>query len=83
MQKHDLIGNVRGQGLFIGIELVRDRLSLEPAELEAEEIVNKLSREGILLSTDGPFHNVIKFKPPMCFDHENADTLSAALVNAL
>ncbi|HEX7779698.1 MAG TPA: aminotransferase class III-fold pyridoxal phosphate-dependent enzyme, partial [Vicinamibacterales bacterium] len=65
MARHSLIGDVRGQGLFLGIELVRDRTTLEPAADEATELVNRLAARGILLATDGPFHNVIKIKPPM------------------
>tara|TARA_B110000014_G_C20114974_1_gene588553 strand:- start:236 stop:1531 length:1296 start_codon:yes stop_codon:yes gene_type:complete len=74
-QKHSLIGDVRGKGLFLGIELIRDQLSLEPASIEAGEIVNKMKEKGILMSTDGPDHNVIKIKPPMVFNEENAELL--------
>ena len=73
MQRHPLIGDVRGSGLFLGIELVRDRNTLEPADLEAESIVNAMRERGILLSTDGPLHNVIKIKPPMVLDQEDID----------
>jgi 4-aminobutyrate aminotransferase-like enzyme len=73
--KHALIGDVRGLGLFIGIELVRDRHTLEPAAEEASRIVNQMKERGILLSTDGPLHNVIKIKPPLVLSQENADFL--------
>ena len=66
-QEYSLIGDVRGAGLFIGIELVRDRETLEPADHEAAEIVERMKERGVLLSTDGPFHNVIKIKPPLVF----------------
>ena len=69
---HALVGDVRGLGLFIGVELVRDRESLEPATAEATEVINEMSERGILLSTDGPFDNVIKIKPPLVFSHEDA-----------
>ena len=69
------IGDVRGLGLFIGIELVRDRHTLEPAAEEASHIVNQMKERGILLSTDGPHHNVIKIKPPLVLSSENADFL--------
>ena len=82
-RRHQVIGDVRGEGLFIGIELVRDPVSLEPATREASALIDKLSRRGILLSTEGPYHNVIKFKPPMCFNKKNADELVAALDAAL
>ena len=73
MQKHSLIGDVRGAGLFIGVELVRHRETLEPATEEADELVQRLNERGILLSTDGPFHNVIKIKPPMVLTEDDVD----------
>ncbi len=74
-----LIGDVRGQGLFIGIELVRDRQSREPAAADASAMVNRAKERGVLLSTDGPYHNVIKIKPPMVFSRGDADRLIEAL----
>jgi 4-aminobutyrate aminotransferase-like enzyme len=68
-----LIGDVRGQGLFIGVELVRDQASKEPAAEEAAALVNRMKSRGVLLSTDGPYHNVIKIKPPMVFNRDDAD----------
>lgn len=68
-----IIGDVRGEGLFVGIELVKDLQSLEPAKEEAHYLVNRMKYFGVLLSTDGPLKNVIKIKPPMCFDRSNAD----------
>ncbi len=73
MQKHSLIGDVRGAGLFIGVELVRQRDTLEPATEEANELIQRLNERGILLSTDGPFHNVIKIKPPMVLTEDDVD----------
>ena len=73
MERHPLIGDVRGSGLFLGIELVRDRGTLEPAAEEASEVVNAMRERNILLSTDGPLHNVIKIKPPMVLDQEDID----------
>ncbi len=74
-QQYSLIGDVRGLGLFIGIELVMDRITLTPAARQASYIVERMKERGILLSTDGPFHNVIKIKPPLVFSIENADWL--------
>lgn len=68
-----LIGDVRGRGLFLGIELVRDRHTKEPAASEARAIVEHMKEAGILLSTDGPLHNVIKIKPPLPFNRQDAD----------
>jgi 4-aminobutyrate aminotransferase-like enzyme len=73
--KHSLIGDVRGLGLFLGVEFVKDRTTLTPAPLEASYIVERMRERGILLSTDGPHHNVIKIKPPMVFTKEDADWL--------
>ena len=72
-ERHELVGDVRGQGLFLGIELVRDRGTLEPADAEAEELVNRMKDRGVLLSTDGPLHNVIKVKPPMVLEADDVD----------
>ena len=69
----EMIGDVRGSGLFLGIELVRDRFSLEPAASEASRVVNLLRERGILAGTDGPYHNVIKLRPPLCFTRGDAD----------
>ena len=65
--------------MFLGVELVRDRETLEPAITEAEDIVNLMRGEGILLGTDGPFHNVLKIRPPMPFDQNDGERLIAAL----
>jgi 4-aminobutyrate aminotransferase-like enzyme len=78
---NSLIGQVRGQGLFIGIELVKDKDTLTPAAKEADEIVNAMKDAGILMSTDGPDHNVLKIKPPIIFTRENADELVLNLIS--
>ncbi|GAB2175353.1 aminotransferase class III-fold pyridoxal phosphate-dependent enzyme [Dongia sp. agr-C8] len=64
-ERHALIGDIRGLGLFIGVELVRDRETLEPAADEAKAVVEAMKGEGILLSTEGPHRNVLKIKPPL------------------
>ncbi len=64
-ERHAIIGDVRGRGLFVGAELVRSRETREPAPDEADRVIQELRRRGILLSTDGPDHNVLKFKPPI------------------
>ncbi len=79
MKKYPIIGDVRGQGLFIGAELVRDRETLEPAAEEASLIIEEVKGEGILLSTDGPLHNVLKVKPPIVFTQEDADRFVSVL----
>jgi 4-aminobutyrate aminotransferase-like enzyme len=78
-QKHNIIGDVRGRGLFLGIELIKDPEKLTPASDEAEKIANDMKEHGILISTDGPDHNVLKIKPPMVFTNDNADQLVGTL----
>ena len=73
--RHEAIGDVRGRGLFVGIELVRDRDTREPAPEIADELANRAVQRGVLLSTDGPDHNVIKIKPPLVFSAADADRL--------
>ena len=76
-ESHEVIGDVRGKGLFLGFEMVSDRSSLEPAVQEASTLVSEMRYRGVLLSTDGPLHNVIKIKPPLVLNKEDVDeTLS-------
>jgi 4-aminobutyrate aminotransferase-like enzyme/Ser/Thr protein kinase RdoA (MazF antagonist) len=82
-QKHRLIGDVRGAGLFLGVELVRDRESLEPAAPEAATLIERMKDRGVLLSTDGPFHNVVKIKPPIVFSCADVDFVISNLDSAL
>jgi 4-aminobutyrate aminotransferase-like enzyme len=82
-ERSALVGDVRGSGLFIGVELVRDRNTLEPAAAEASDVVNLLREDGILIGTDGPYHNVLKIRPPMPFSAEDADVLATAMESAL
>jgi 4-aminobutyrate aminotransferase-like enzyme/Ser/Thr protein kinase RdoA (MazF antagonist) len=72
-ERHNLIGDVRGSGLFLGIDLVLDRNTREPAPLQASYVVNRLRDCGILAGTDGPHHNVIKLRPPLVFSEADAD----------
>jgi len=81
--RHSLIGDVRGLGLFIGIEFVRNRETLEPADSEATQIVERMKERCILLSTDGPYHNIIKIKPPIVFSKVDADVLISGLDRVL
>ena len=74
-KEHAIIGDVRGRGLFIGIELIRDKTTKEPADVESKQLVNRIKDKGVLLSVDGPFNNVIKLKPPLVFNKENAKFL--------
>ena len=81
--RYPIIGDVRGSGLFLGLELVRDRRTLEPAAAEAAYIVERLRENGVLAGTDGPFHNVIKIRPPLCFSEADAGLFVTALGRVL
>ncbi len=70
---HPLVADVRGQGLFLGVELCGP--SLAPATAPATYVVNRMRELGFLLSTDGPYENVLKIKPPLCFSRGNAEML--------
>ncbi|RED23432.1 hydroxylysine kinase /5-phosphonooxy-L-lysine phospho-lyase [Flavobacterium cutihirudinis] len=83
MAKYPIISDVRGHGLFIGAEMVKDRITMEPAIPEIDIVVEKLKEKGYLLSTDGPLHNVLKIKPPMPFNKQNADEMVQLLDIAL
>jgi 4-aminobutyrate aminotransferase-like enzyme len=83
LAKHEIVGDVRGSGLFLGVELVKDRERLEPATAEASYVANRMRDQGILLGTDGPFHNVVKIRPPMPFDGANGARLIEALDDVL
>ncbi len=82
-RQHPLIGEVRGAGLFIGVEFVRDRSTLEPAAKETAAIVNRMRELGVLVGIDGPHANVLKIRPPLVFDENHALQLTAALDRAL
>ena len=81
--KHPVIGDVRGSGLFLGAELVRNQETLEPASDEASFVCNRMREHGVLLGTDGPFDNVLKIRPPMSFSKDNAATLIDRLQTVL
>ncbi|MBL7161241.1 MAG: aminotransferase class III-fold pyridoxal phosphate-dependent enzyme [Anaerolineales bacterium] len=76
---YPLVGDVRGSGLFLGVELVQHPESLEPAAAEATFIANRMRELGVLLGIDGPYHNVIKIRPPMPFSIADADLLLGAM----
>ncbi|HEX6892891.1 MAG TPA: aminotransferase class III-fold pyridoxal phosphate-dependent enzyme, partial [Chryseolinea sp.] len=83
MNTFEIIGDVRGPGLFIGFELVKDRTTKEPATEQAAYFANRMRDKGILMSTDGPFNNVLKIKPPMVFSKSNADFLLESIAKVL
>jgi 4-aminobutyrate aminotransferase-like enzyme len=77
-ENHPIVGDVRGLGLFLGIEFVLDRDRRTPAPRHAAYVVERMKDHGILLSTDGPDHNVIKMKPPLVFSEADADRVLKA-----
>lgn len=79
LDRYEIVGDVRGSGLFLGVELVRNRETLQPATEEASLVVNRLRAEGILLGTDGPLQNTLKIRPPMPFSESDAELLVATL----
>jgi 4-aminobutyrate aminotransferase-like enzyme len=82
-ERYALIGDLRGSGLFLGIDFVLDRETREPAPFQASYVVNRLRDCGILTGTDGPHHNVIKLRPPLVFSESDADFFAKALDDVL
>jgi len=70
-----IIGDIRGTGLFLGIDLVRDQNTREPATGETNRAVNLLRNQGVLIGSTGQFDNILKIRPPLVFSKENADLL--------
>jgi 4-aminobutyrate aminotransferase-like enzyme/Ser/Thr protein kinase RdoA (MazF antagonist) len=81
--RHEVIGDVRGCGLAIGVELVTNRQSRAPATAETARLVNRLREEHVLVGSDGPAANVIKIRPPLIIQREHIDTAVAAFDVAL
>ncbi len=83
VENYENAGDARGEGLFLGLELVTDKESKKPATELASRVKEELKAMGILVGTDGPDVNVIKIKPPICFTKENADCLADAIEEIL
>ena len=81
--KHDLIGDVRGLGLMLGVELVRDRATKEPAHSEAAEVMERLKHRQVLIGKGGLYGNTLRIKPPMCITKDDANYLVASLDDVL
>lgn len=82
-RRYPLIGDVRGLGLFIGVELVRDRVTQEPADAEATAVIERAKDLGVLLAIDGPHRNVLKIKPPMRMREEHCTLFLSVLDEVL
>lgn len=81
--RYNVIGDVRGAGLFLGVELVLDRETLEPATTLAKKVIDAMRERGVLISTDGPLNNVLKLKPPIIFTLKNAKKVVTLLNEVL
>jgi alanine-glyoxylate transaminase/(R)-3-amino-2-methylpropionate-pyruvate transaminase len=81
-EKHNIIGDVRGKGLMLGIELVKDRQSKEPAKEECAQILERCREMGLLLGKGGLHGQTIRFSPPMCVNEADADFIIEVLDRA-
>jgi alanine-glyoxylate transaminase/(R)-3-amino-2-methylpropionate-pyruvate transaminase len=82
-EKHELIGEVRGLGLMLGVELVTDRKSKEPASKEAADVMELCRDRGLIIGKGGLKGNTLRIKPPMCITKDDADFLVACLDEVL
>jgi alanine-glyoxylate transaminase/(R)-3-amino-2-methylpropionate-pyruvate transaminase len=81
-QKHNVIGDVRGKGLMLGIELVKDRATKEPAKAECAQVLESAREMGLLLGKGGLQGQTVRFAPPMCITKADADFLLEVLDRA-
>ena len=79
MVKHDIIGDVRGKGLMLGVELVKDRSTKEPAREECARVFERAKELGLLIGKGGLYGNVLRIKPPMCIGRADADFMVEVL----
>jgi 4-aminobutyrate aminotransferase-like enzyme len=82
-QRDERIGDVRGAGLFVGVEIVRDRETRQPDGQTTTRLVNGLRRKRVLIGAAGPHANVLKIRPPIVFSKQNVDTFIGAFEEAL
>jgi 4-aminobutyrate aminotransferase-like enzyme len=82
-ERHPLIAVVHGEGLYLGVELVRDRDTMEPAAAEAAAICERMRELGVIVLTTSERSNVLKIKPPLCLTAESADHVVAMLDRVL
>lgn len=82
-EKNAIVGDVRGKGMMIGIELVRDGKNKKPAQEEASKIKDEMRRRGFLIGLGGLFRNVIRFQPPLILSKQEADSALQALDNSM
>ncbi|KAJ9179633.1 hypothetical protein P3X46_007983 [Hevea brasiliensis] len=77
--KHEIIGDVRGRGLMLGVELVTDRQQKTPAKAETLHVMDQIKEMGVLIGKGGFYGNVFRITPPLCFTKEDADFLVDAM----
>lgn len=82
-EKHQLIGEVRGMGLMLGVELVTDRKSKQPATTEAADLMEMCKERGLILGKGGLYGNTMRIKPPMCINRDDADFMLAVIDECL
>lgn len=82
-EKHPLVGDVRGIGLMLGMELVEDRESKTPAKAAASDLMEMTKERGLILGKGGLFGNTLRIKPPMCITTDDADFMTAVLDECL
>ncbi len=82
-QCYPIIGDVRGMGLFIGVELVNNRITKEPATNATAQLVEFAKSHHILLSTEGRYYNILKIKPPLVFSRDDADKFLTVIEQGL
>jgi 4-aminobutyrate aminotransferase-like enzyme len=80
---HSLIGDVRGIGLFIGVEIIKDSKTKEPGTAMAHYICNRMQEERILIGTEGPYSNVLKVRPPLTIERKDAENILLTLDTVL
>jgi alanine-glyoxylate transaminase/(R)-3-amino-2-methylpropionate-pyruvate transaminase len=82
-ERHALVGEVRGMGLMLGVELVRDRQTKEPAGSETADVLERARERGLLLGKGGLYGNTLRIKPPMCLTRDDADFIADCLDDVL
>jgi hypothetical protein len=82
-KRYPLIGDVRGSGLFLGVDLILDSITRSAATAQAAYLVNRLRERGILTGTDGPFNNVIKLRPPLIISERDVDIFTEVFQGVL
>ncbi|MGI9406636.1 MAG: aminotransferase class III-fold pyridoxal phosphate-dependent enzyme, partial [Hyphomicrobiaceae bacterium] len=82
-QKHDIVGDVRGKGLMLAIELVKDRATKEPATDETARVFEETRHQGLVVSKSGPHRSVLRMVPPLCLAMDDLDQIEAGLDAAL